>query len=192
MVRSNSNATTPEKLPTAIFSATNESAIGIDVHLDKMVFCYQRCQLNSDKLEQREFICRGNREDLRKAAQTCFELQPDVVFMESTGIYWLSLYEQLEDAGFKSEQLIVLNAREVKAARGRKTDYTDALRLTEVGRSGHYKPSFILDKRHREYRLCFRAMQNTKRQKQRAVNQLHKLLCSVGARASTVFSNIRG
>ena len=192
MVKIHSSASPPKKLPTAIFSATNESAIGIDVHLDKMVFCFQRCKLNSDNLEQREFKCRGNREDLRKAAITCYNLHPDVVVMESTGIYWISLYELLEEAGFRSEQLIVLNAREVKAARGRKTDYTDALRLTEVGRSGHYKASFIQDKLHRQYRLCFRAMQNTRKHKQKAVNQLHKLLCSVGVRASTVFSDIRG
>lgn len=187
-----STASPPKKLPTAIFSATNESAIGVDVHLDKMVFCYQRCQFNGDKLEQREFIYRGSRDELRKAAKICFSLQPNVIVMESTGIYWLSLYEMLEDAGFNSDQLIVLNAREVKAARGRKTDYTDALRLTEVGRSGNYKASFIQDKQHRQYRLCFRAMQNTRKHKQRAVNQLHKLLCSVGVRASTVFSDIRG
>ena len=185
-------AKSPGKSGTAIFYATNASAVGVDVHLDKFVFCYQKCELDSSQLGQRDFICSGTRTALQQAAEQCMSLSPDVIVMESTGIYWLPLYEALENAGFKQSQLIVLNAREVKAARGRKTDYTDAMRLTELGRSGRYRASFVPAKQYREYRLCFRAMQNTKRQKQRSVNQLHKLLCSVGAKASTVFSDIRG
>lgn len=192
MSEHNSTLNLKKSAQTAIFSATNQSAIGIDVHLDKIVFCYQNCAFNSSKLEERNFTSKGNLSDINNAASICKELNPDVILMESTGVYWLSIYEALENVGFMSEQLIVLNARDVKAARGRKTDLTDARRITELGRSGKYRQSFIPDRIHRQYRTCFRALQAAKRTRQRAVNQLHKLLCSVGARASTVFSDIRG
>lgn len=192
MSANNSTLNLKKSAQNAIFSATNQSAIGIDVHLDKIVFCYQKCAFNSSELEERNFACKGNLDALKEAALICKELNPDVILMESTGVYWYSVYEALEDVGFTSEQLAVLNARDVKAARGRKTDVTDARRLTELGRSGKYRASFIPDRTHRQYRTCFRALQTFKRQRQRAVNQLHKLLCSVGARASTVFSDIRG
>lgn len=176
----------------AIFSATNQSAIGIDVHLDKIVFCYQKCAFNSSELEERNFTGKGNLDAIKEAALICKDLNPDVILMESTGVYWYSVYEALEDVGFTSKQLAVLNARDVKAARGRKTDTTDARRLTELGRSGKYRASFLPDRSHRQYRTCFRALQAFKRQRQRSVNRLHKLFCTVGLRASTVFSDIRG
>ena len=107
-------AKSPGKSGTAIFYATNASAVGVDVHLDKFVFCYQKCELDSSQLEQRDFICSGTHTALQQAAEQCRTLSPDVIVMESTGIYWLPLYEALENAGFKQSQLIVLNAGEVR------------------------------------------------------------------------------
>ena len=40
--------------------------------------------------------------------------------MESTGVYWQSLYEALENVGFTNKQIVVVNARDVKNKRGSK------------------------------------------------------------------------
>jgi transposase len=52
--------------------------------------------------------------------------------MESTGVLWRSPYEALEAAGFTADQLALVNARDVKAVIGRKTDREDAKRLAEI------------------------------------------------------------
>jgi transposase len=44
------------------------------------------------------------------------------VAMEATGVYWLYLYEVLEEAGFK---VTVVNGRHVQNVPGRKTDMAD-------------------------------------------------------------------
>ncbi len=52
---------------------------------------------------------------------------PELVVMESTGIYWKSPYSALEKHGLK---LAVVNAYLVKQVPGRKTDIADAQWLT--------------------------------------------------------------
>ena len=95
-------AKSPGKSGTAIFYATNASAVGVDVHLDKFVFCYRKCGLDSSQLEQRDFICSGTRTALQQAAEQCRTLSPDVIVMESAGIYWLPLYERWRTRGLGS------------------------------------------------------------------------------------------
>jgi transposase len=45
------------------------------------------------------------------------------VAMESTGVYWIPVYEILEQRGF---DVILVNARYAKNVPGRKTDVSDA------------------------------------------------------------------
>ena len=45
------------------------------------------------------------------------------VAMESTGVYWIPVYEILEDRGL---EVVLANARECKAVPGRKSDVNDA------------------------------------------------------------------
>ena len=46
----------------------------------------------------------------------------DTVAMESTGVYWIPLYEMLEARGFT---VLLVNARHVKNVPGRKSDVSD-------------------------------------------------------------------
>jgi Transposase len=50
------------------------------------------------------------------------------VAMESTGVYWIPLYEILEERGF---EVILVNARDVHNVRGRKSDVSDCEWLQE-------------------------------------------------------------
>lgn len=51
------------------------------------------------------------------------------VAMESTGVYWIPVYEILEQRGF---DVILVNARYAKNVPGRKTDVSDAAWLREL------------------------------------------------------------
>lgn len=61
--------------------------------------------------------------DRRALAQWALEIGPEVVVMESTGVYWKSPFAALEAVGIIAW---VVNARHVKAVPGRKTDVADA------------------------------------------------------------------
>ena len=57
--------------------------------------------------------------DLHALADWLTACGVDIVAMESTGVYWIPLYELLESRGFK---VLLVNARHVKNVSGRKSD----------------------------------------------------------------------
>ncbi len=61
------------------------------------------------------------------------------VALESTGVYWIPLYEILTQRGFA---VVVVNAREVKQVPGRKTDVCDAQWLQRLHEYGLLRASF--------------------------------------------------
>lgn len=60
--------------------------------------------------------------DLQALADWLVEQQIDTVAMESTGVYWIPLFELLEARGLR---VFLVNARYVKHVPGRKSDITD-------------------------------------------------------------------
>lgn len=177
----------------AVVRAVHAAAIGIDVHANMLVASLQRCELGTARLETSEArVEPTTRRELSEFVETCLKFKPEVIVMESTGVYWLSLYGLLEEAGFRSSQIHVLNARDVKPLRGRKTDEGDARRLCEIARMGTSRPSFIPARRFRELRALSRAMRNAARMARIMLQRVHKDLSSLGCRASAVFSDLRG
>jgi transposase len=61
------------------------------------------------------------------------------VAMESTGVYWIPLFEVLESRGF---EVLLVNARDVKNVPGRKTDVNDAQWLQQLHEHGLLRASF--------------------------------------------------
>ncbi len=66
----------------------------------------------------------------------------DTVAMESTGVYWIPLYEILEARGIK---VLLVNARHVKGVPGRKTDILDCQWLQQLHTFGLLRGSFRPD-----------------------------------------------
>ncbi|WP_407169129.1 transposase [Bradyrhizobium sp. ORS 111] len=64
------------------------------------------------------------------------------VAMESTGVYWIPVYEILEQRGF---EVILVNARSAKNVPGRKTDVSDAAWLRQLHSYGLLRGSFRPD-----------------------------------------------
>jgi transposase len=61
------------------------------------------------------------------------------VAMESTGVYWIPLYEILEERGF---EVVLVNARDVHNVPGRKSDVQDCEWLRELHSVGLLRASF--------------------------------------------------
>jgi transposase len=68
------------------------------------------------------------------------ECQVELVILESTGIYWKSVFASLSAAGIL---IWVVNAHHIKHIPGRKTDVADSEWLAQLGRFGLVRGSFI-------------------------------------------------
>lgn len=77
--------------------------------------------------------------DLQALADWLAACGVDTVAMESTGVYWIPVYELLEARGFK---VYVVNARHVKNVPGRKSDIQDCQWLQGLHSVGLLRGSF--------------------------------------------------
>jgi transposase len=160
----------------------------LDVHQAKITACaISEDGAGNVSVELAEFG--GFKRDRKALARWVAGHRPEVVVMESTGIYWKSPYAALEDVGIAAT---VVNARHVKTVPGRKTDWADAQWLAMLARAGMLRASFVPP-------AHFRALRLVGRQRQKLVgivsgekNRMHKLLCDGGIRLSVVVSDIHG
>lgn len=77
--------------------------------------------------------------DLQRMADWLVDLGIKTVAMESTGVYWVPVYEVLESRGI---QVILVNAREARSVPGRKSDVNDAQWLQRLHACGLLHASF--------------------------------------------------
>lgn len=93
----------------------------------------------------------------------------DTVAMESTGIYWLTIFRVLKDTGF---DVILVNASDVKNYPSRKTDASDAGWLMMLHIYGILKPCFQPEYIARTMRNLIRHSNNLIRSASREVLHL--------------------
>ncbi len=77
--------------------------------------------------------------DLQRLADWFARCGVRTVAMESTGVYWIPVYEVLEQRGF---EVVLVNARDAKHVPGRKTDVSDAQWLRRLHEYGLLRASF--------------------------------------------------
>ena len=78
--------------------------------------------------------------DLHRLAQWLKEVGITTIAMESTGVYWIPVFEILEARGF---EVLLVNARDVKNVPGRKTDGNDAQWLQQLTSMGWCAAVFV-------------------------------------------------
>ena len=78
-------------------------------------------------------------DDLHRLADWFSHCGIRTVVMESTGVYWIPIFEILEQRGF---EVMVVNARDAKHVPGRKTDVSDAQWLQRLHEYGLLRASF--------------------------------------------------
>lgn len=161
---------------------------GIDVHrmLHVVTTIVERPDGTLDQ-SSREFG--GFKRDCRELCRWLVDLRVELVVMESTGIYWKSLYAHLERAGIEAW---VVNAHFVKHVPGRKTDMNDSQWLAVLARFGLVKGSFIPPQDLRELRLLSRYRRKLSSMHASEVNRLHKILDDGGIKLGGVVSDISG
>jgi transposase len=112
------------------------------------------------------------------------------VALESTGIYWLSLYDVLEEHGF---EIRVVNARHVKHVPGRtKTDVLDCQWIQKLHSFGLLKGSFRPEEQIRKLRTYMRLRDNLVVESTQAIHHMQKALFEMNVQLSNVISDITG
>jgi transposase len=116
----------------------NPHAAGIDVASEEMWVCVPEDQVEQPDKNVRKFgafTC-----DLAAIADWLTACGVMTVAMESTGVYWIPLYQILEERGF---EVCLVNARQMKNVSGRpKTDRLDCRWIQRLHSYGLLMPSF--------------------------------------------------
>ena len=168
--------------------AIHDRVVGLDVHQSKISACALLAQPDGGvRVERAEFG--AFKRDRKALAQWVRGFAPELVVMESTGIYWKSPYAALEAVGIHAW---VVNARHVKTVPGRKTDVADAQWLATLGRAGLLRGSFIPKAQIRHLRLVARQRQKLGGMLVSEKNRLHKVLADSGIRLGVLVSDIHG
>lgn len=160
---------------------------GLDVH--KMVIVATIITETEDdpRVETRSF--KTFQKDRKALAQWLKEAGVQLVIMESTGVYWRSIYQTLEKAKIDSW---VVNARHIKKVPGRKTDVSDSHWLAQLGAYGLVRPSFVPEFIFRELRLLTRRRLKVTGMLASEKLRLHKQLDNAGIRLGGVVTDING
>ena len=159
-------------------------SIGCDVHSDNVVCCCLQKMENGSLLQTKE-VFPTNYKALSSFAEWCKALNPEVILMESTGNYWVSPYEALEEAALP---INIVNPAYVKGMAGYKTDQEDAHWLAQIGMNGSYKPSYIPTRYYRHLQAVERSLRKQTNTLAEYKNRETKLFVTAGFRLG-VFSD---
>ena len=111
------------------------------------------------------------------------------VAMQSTGVYWIAVYEILEAAGL---EVYLVNARETKNLPGRKTDVQESQWLMKLHTYGLLRNSFRPSQQIRTLRTYWRQRHDLVRSTGRHIQRMQKALTQMNIQLANVISDISG
>jgi transposase len=113
----------------------------------------------------------------------------ETVAMESTGVYWVPLYELLESRGF---EVLLVDARHVKNVSGRKTDVLDCQWLQQLHTYGLLNSAFRPSKEICTLRVYLRQRSMLIQRKASHIQHMQKSLDQMNLQLHNVLSDITG
>jgi len=128
-------------------------------------------------------------EDLKKMAVWLKECGITTVAMESTGVYWIPLYEVLEAHGIKP---CLVNARNMKNVPGRRTDWHECQWLQYLHSVGLLRAAFRPEAEVCVVRTLMRHRQELVLMANQHIQHMHKALTQMNLQIHHVISDITG
>ncbi|MDD3687579.1 MAG: IS110 family transposase [Bacteroidales bacterium] len=111
------------------------------------------------------------------------------VAMEATGVYWVILYEMLEEAGI---DVWLVDGRQTKQVPGRKTDVKDCQWIQELHSYGLLNRCLVVDADIKELRSYLRLREDHIHSSSMHINHMHKALTLMNIRLKEVLSQLHG
>ncbi len=176
-------AKTPVKLPKHL-EHINRMAAGIDIgSKSHFVAVPEGCA----EVCVREF--QSFTPDLHELANWLEECGVETIAMESTGVYWIPLYELLESMGFDVK---LVDARKVKNVSGRKTDVLDCQWLQQLHTYGLLSGAFRPNEQTCVLRAYLRQRSMLIQQAASHIQHMQKALSQMNLQLHNVLSDITG
>jgi len=127
--------------------------------------------------------------DLHRLADWLRSCGVKTVAMQSTGVYWIPLYEVLEERGFK---VYLVNARHTKNLPGRKSDVLESQWLLKLHTCGLLNNSFQPPAEIRILRTYWRQRADHVRGAATCVQRVQKVLTQMNIQLANVISDVSG
>ena len=127
--------------------------------------------------------------DLHRMAQWLKACGIQTVVMQATGVYWVALFQILEDYGLKVN---VVNARHTKTLPGRKTDVLECQWLQKLHTFGLLNNSFRPAQDIRVLRTYLRQRENLVAAASKCIQHMQKALTQMNLQLANVISDISG
>ena len=172
--------------PAAVDELTiiHANASGIDIGLEEMWV-----SVRADRAAEPLRRFGMNTPDLQAVADWLKVCGVETVAMESTGVYWIPLYEILEARGF---QVYLVNARHAKNLPGRKKDETDAQWLRRLHTFGMLNNSFRPEGEMCAVRAYWRHRADLIEHRAAHIQHMQKALHQMNVRLSPTVKDITG
>jgi transposase len=128
-------------------------------------------------------------DDLRQMVKWLKACEITSVVMQSTGVYWIALYDVLEQAGF---DVCLANARGTKNLPGRKSDVQECQWLRKLHTYGLLRKSFRPPHQIGEVRTLWRLRSRVLEDSSTSVQHIQKALITMNVQLTNAISDVSG
>jgi len=159
-------------------------AAGIDIGNESH---YVAVPPTRDSESVRRFGC--TTAELKEMADWLKQCGIRTVAMQSTGVYWIAVYDILEEVGL---EVYLVNARETKNLPGRKSDVQESQWLMKLHTYGLLRNSFRPSQEIRTLRTYWRQRNDLVRAAGRHIQRIQKALTQMNVQLANVLSDVSG
>ena len=164
----------------------NPHAAGLDLHKEKIWACiYADAEKNASIKTYETYT-----EDVKDLGRWMLKNGVKTVAMESTGVYWIPVYNILTRMGLES---VLVNAREVKGVKGRpKTDKLDCMWICRLHAYGLLRGSYVPPANIGALKRLYSCRNRTQHSSSQVIQRIEKELQVMNCRLDVAVSNIVG
>jgi transposase len=173
-----------EAHPFTGMSQVNQDAAGVDIGAEEIVVC-----LAGDENMQIVKAFGNYTVDLQNIGKWLHDHEIRTVAMESTGVYWIPLFEELERQGF---ECLLISSRSLRRVPGRKSDIQDAQWIQTLHSYGLLESSFRPQAELVALRTLLRHRSQLLEHRAPHIQQMQKALLQMNVQLSQALSDVTG
>src|ERR1700686_2932057 len=127
--------------------------------------------------------------ELKAMAEWLKQCRIRTIAMQSTGVYWIAVYDILEQAGL---EVYLVNARDTKNLPGRKSDVQESQWLMKLHTYGLLRNSFRPSQEIRTMRTYWRQRNDLVQAAGRHIQRIQKAMTQMNIQLANVLSDVNG
>ena len=174
----------PRRVRLNSLEQINLDAGGLDIGVEEIWACVPEDRTAEPVRRFETFTA-----DLHRLADWLESCGVTTVAMESTGVYWIAIYEIVEARGI---EVCLVNAQATKNVSGRKSDVLDCQWIQQLHTYGLLRPSFRPPADICPLRTYVRQREKLLQQRAAHIQQMQKALHLMNLKLTSVISDITG